>query len=314
MSAIHNKLPASVPFDMLSLMSLLSWIASGLVVASAVSGQPLNGVIDIHAHSDPDAVPRSIDAIDLARLAKGRGMRGLVLKSHYEPTATLASAVRKAVPGIEIFGGIDLNRSVGGLNPAAVERMATIKGKFGRVVWLPTFDSETQVRFSKENRPFVPVSKNGVLLPEVKAIVALAVKYRLMLETGHSSAEEALLVIREARAQGLASIVVTHAMLAPIRMTIPQMQEAAKSGAYLEFVYNALIGPNKEYEVADYVRAIRAVGARSCILSSDLGQAANPLHPDGLSAFFAALLKGGIPQADIDLMSKTNPARALGLD
>ena len=235
-------------------MTLLRWITSGVLAAAALSGQPLTGVIDIHAHSDPDVVPRSIDAIDLARLAKERGMRGLVLKSHYEPTATLAAAVRKAVPGIEIFGGIDLNRSVGGLNPAAVERMADIKGRWGRVIWLPTFDAENQVRFSKENRPFVPVTKNGSVLPEVKEVIALAVKHRLMLETGHSSAAEALLIIREARAQGLTNIVVTHAMLAPVRMTIPQMQEAAKAGAYLEFVYNALIGPNKEFEMADYVR------------------------------------------------------------
>jgi predicted metal-dependent phosphotriesterase family hydrolase len=39
----------------------------------------------------------------------------------------------------------------------------------------------------------------------------------------------------------------------------------------------------------------------------------NPLHPDGLVAFFAALRAEGISQADIDRMSKTNPARALGL-
>src|SRR5436305_11303231 len=78
----------------------------------------LNGVIDIHVHSDPDSVPRSIDAIDLARLAKERGMRGLVLKNHYEPTTSLAYVVAKVVPGISVFGGIDLNRSVGGVNPA----------------------------------------------------------------------------------------------------------------------------------------------------------------------------------------------------
>ena len=60
-------------------------------------------------------------------------------------------------------------------------------------------------------------------------------------------------------------------------------------GAWIEFVYNALIGPNKEFEFADYAKAIRAVGAEHCILSSDLGQAGNPLHPDGLTAFFAGL-------------------------
>ena len=113
-----------------------------VILAAAAYGQQLNQVIDIHVHSDPDSSPRSIDAIDLARLAKSRGMRGLVLKNHYEPTASLAYVVRKEVPGIEIFGGIDLNRSVGGVNPAAIERMVLMKGGFGRVVWMPTFDAE----------------------------------------------------------------------------------------------------------------------------------------------------------------------------
>src|SRR5215469_7735482 len=150
---------------------------AALLLASLASAQPsLTGVVDIHVHADPDSRPRSIDAIDLARIAKERGMRGLVLKSHYEPTASMAYLVRKAVPGIEIFGGIDLNRSVGGVNPEAVERMAAIKGGYGRVVWMPTFDAENQVRFSKENRPFVPVVRNGELLPEVKQVIALVAK------------------------------------------------------------------------------------------------------------------------------------------
>ena len=109
-------------------------------------------------------------------------------------------------------------------------------------------------------------------------------------------------------------MVVTHAMLAPVGMSVVQMRAAAQLGAYIEFVYNALIGPNKSFEMRDYAQAIREVGPKSCILSSDLGQTANPLHPDGLAAFFAGLAKEGISQADIDLMSKTNPARALGLE
>ena len=284
-----------------------------LAMAAAGMAQPLAGVIDIHAHADPDSRPRSIDAVDLARMAKQRGMRALVLKSHYEPTASMAYLVRKAVPGIEIFGGIDLNRSVGGVNPEAVERMAQIKGGYGRVVWMPTFDAENQVRFSKENRPFVSVSKDGQLLPEVKQVIALVAKHQLTLETGHSSPEEGLSIVREARRQGVQHIVITHAMLAPVRMTIPQMREAARQGAFIEFVYNALIGPNKSYEMRDYANAIREIGPASCILSSDLGQVGNPLHPDGLAAFFAGLRKEGLPAADIDLMSKTNPARVLGL-
>ena len=116
-------------------------------MASHAQENPLVGVIDIHVHSAPDSTPRKIDAIDLARLAKSRGMRGLVLKNHYEPTASLAYVVRKEVPGIEIFGGVDLNLSVGGMNPSAVEHMAATTGGYGRFVWMSTFDSEAQVRY-----------------------------------------------------------------------------------------------------------------------------------------------------------------------
>jgi hypothetical protein len=67
----------------------------GLLVLPAYAQSNLNGVIDLHAHSGPDGVPRAIDADDLARLAKERGMRGLVLKNHWEPTDTLAYSFGK---------------------------------------------------------------------------------------------------------------------------------------------------------------------------------------------------------------------------
>jgi len=290
----------------------------GLIVCIALStpafGQArLTGVIDIHAHSGPDSTARSLDAIDLARLAKERGMRGLVLKNHYESTAALAYVVRQQVPGMEIFGGIDLNRSVGGINPVAIERMVLMKGGYGRVVWMPTFDAENQVRYSKENRPFVSVSRNGRLLPEVLEVIALVAKEQLTLETGHSSPEEGLMIVQEARRQGVQHIVVTHAMQAPVGMTVPQMQEAARAGAYIEFVYGSVLGRNPAFQIADFAKAIRAVGPASCILASDLGQPGNPLHPDGLATFFEGLRKEGFTESELDLMSKTNPAKVLGL-
>jgi hypothetical protein len=91
------------------------------------------------------------------------------------------------------------------------------------------------------------------------------------------------------------------------------MQEAARLGAYIEFVYNGLIGQGKQFGFADYAKAIRAVGSEHCILSSDMGQPNNPLHPDALVLFFAGLKNQGITQAEIDQMSKLNPARLLSL-
>ncbi len=289
----------------------------GLMFCVALVGfaqeNPLAGAIDIHVHAAPDSTPRSIDVIDLARLAKNHGMRGLVLKNHYEPTASLAYIVRKEVPGIEVFGGIDLNLSVGGMNPGAVEHMAAITGGYGRFVWMATFDSENQVRYSKQNRPFVRIARHGQLVPETRAVIAVIANHNLVMATGHSSAEEDLMLVREARAQGVQHIVVTHAMLQPTHMSEAQMLEAAKLGAYIEFVYNGLIGTGKQYDFADYAKAIRYVGVDHCILSSDMGQPGNPLHTDGLTAFYAGLRKQGLTQPELDRMAKENPAKLIGL-
>jgi hypothetical protein len=280
---------------------------------SLAQARPLDGVIDIHVHAAPDSTPRSIDAIDLAKLAESRGMRAIVLKNHYAPTASDAYYVHKVVPGIQVFGGIDLNLSVGGMNPIAVEKMALTTGHLGKFVWMATFDARAYVLASKVDRPYVAVSRNGEILPETKSVIAMIKKYDLVMATGHNSAEDDLLLIQEARKQRITHIVVTHAMLSPTFMTIPQMQQAASLGAYIEFVYNGLVGGSKQFDFADYAKAIRAVGPEHCILSSDMGQPANPLHPDALVLLFDGLKKQGLSQSDIDQMSKVNPARLLSL-
>jgi len=289
-------------------MSPASSLLACLLTVVLAPAQTLSGVIDVHAHADPDGMARSIDAIDLAKLAKSRGMRGLVLKNHYESTAVLAYLVNKEVPGLELAGGIALNRPVGGINPAAVEWMAKVKGGFGRIVWMPTFDSEHHVTSQKETRPFVSVSRNGQLLPEVEQVLALIAANNMVLATGHSSPAEVLMLIRAAKRAGVKQIIVTHAINAFVGMSTEQMKEAAGLGAFLEFVW-VRPGTPAVRQTAD---AIRAVGPASAILSSDLGQAANPLHPDGLMACFQALREAGLSEADIALMSKTNPARLLG--
>ncbi len=273
----------------------------------------LAGAIDIHVHSYPDDRPRSIDAIDVTRLARSRGMRAIVLKNHYESTAGMAYIARKEVPGIEVFGGIDLNLTVGGINPAAVEHMTRVSGGWGRFVWMPTFDAENQVRYSKENRPFVSVSQSGKLLPAVEQVIALIAKHGLVLATGHSSPDEALLLVREGRRQGAQRMVITHAMNAPVLMSVPQMQEVAKSGALIEFVGGSLASSDATARINAFADAIRRIDPEFCILSSDLGQMGNALPPDGFGEFLVALRRKGFTESEIGRMSKQNPAQLLGL-
>jgi hypothetical protein len=283
-------------------------LAVCLMLAAGAGAQSLTGVIDVHTHSDPDGRPRSIDAIDLAKLAKARGMRGLVLKNHYESTASLAYLVAKEVPGLQLAAGIALNLPVGGVNPAAVEWMTKVKGGYGRIVWMPTYDSENHVRRTKEQRPHVSVSRAGKLLPEVGAVLKLIAANNLVLATGHSSPEEVLMLIRAAKAAGVKQVIVTHPTNDFVGMNEAQMKQAAELGAFLEFNW---VRPDSA-DLKRVARQVRALGSEHVILSSDLGQAGNPLHPDGLAAFFEALKREGFTQTELDRMSKANPATLLG--
>lgn len=74
-----------------------------------------------------------------------------------------------------------------------------------------------------------------------------------------------------------------------------------------------MIGTSKEFDFKDYAKAIRYVGVDHCILSSDMGQPGNPLHTDGLTAFYAGLREQGFTQVEIDRMAKENPARLIGV-
>jgi hypothetical protein len=291
--------------------------AFGIVVAqrdTGVSQALLRGTIDIHVHSDPDNVPRSVDGLEAAALARSNGMRGIVLKNHYDPTAGLAFLARRRAPGLEVFGGIDLNLAVGGMNAAAVEHMTQVAGGWGRFVWMSTFDAENQVRFAGKNRPFVSVSRDGALLPETKAVISVIARHRLVLATGHVSSQEALMLLLEGGRQGVEHMVVTHAMNPPIAMNIEQMQTAARAGAFIEFAGGSLRGAEAASRIDRYADAIRRLGSQFCILSSDLGQKGNALPPDGYAAFLLALRARGFSPADLDRMSKQNPAQLIGLE
>jgi hypothetical protein len=148
--------------------------------------------------------------------------------------------VRKRVPGLEVFGGVVVNRSVGDINLEAVKHMAAMKGGYGKVVWMPTMDSESFVTKLKENRPFVPVTKDGHLVPEVLEVIDFIAQHpELVLETGHISGNEAAMVIHEAHMRGVKHIVATNPTGIFVNMTPEQLKQAASDGAYLELFITA---------------------------------------------------------------------------
>ena len=263
----------------------------------------LRGSIDIHMHTHPDSVERPVDAFEAARIARSYGLRAIVLKNHYEPTAAQAFLVRQMVPGIEIFGGITMDLTNGGVNPAAVEHMARLEGGYGRIVWMPTYDAERVVRQRGDAQPFARVSRDGELTSESIALLDIVARHGLVLATGHVSAEEGLLLVREARRVGVEHIVVTHAM--DNDWTVSEMQEAARMGAFIEFAK-----PPGSPTVDEYADGMRQVGPEHCIVSQ---AGVSHLPPPLVGSFVVALLERGFSERELDLMMKANPARLLGL-
>jgi hypothetical protein len=269
----------------------------------------LVGAIDLHAHHDPDSYPRNLDAFELAKLMRDRGLRGVVLKNHWTETAGLAYLVRKyATPDFEVFGAVTLDTAVGGVNAQAVRYMADVAGGYGRIVWMPTHDSEHEVKYNKESREFVPVSRDGALLPAVREVIEVVAEHDLTLATGHVEPWEALAILHAAKEAGVERLIVTHPLFAAqyTLMSIEQLREAADLGAYIEILGRnlAMEGDSKQRSLA----AIRAIGARHFFVASDSGLAGELNHTDALALGAKALRAAGVSDADLDVMFKDNPA------
>ena len=286
---------------------------------------PAAGVIDMHVHSHPDVFGRNMDDIDVANLAKAKGMRGIVIKNHVSETASRAALVMKVVPGIEVFGGIVLNKAVGGINPDAVEWMHRVYGSRGKIVWLPTFEADRHVKvLSKPDARGLVVAPGGQVTPEMEAILKIIARENLVLATGHVHPEEIIAVVRRGRELGVKNMLITHGFTNVPGLTMAQAKQVADMGAIIEVCFlQFLAGPNAplaflthwtQVNAKNVATAVKEIGAKSLIISSDLGQSANMTHPDGIEAAIAAMKKENISDADIDVMMRKNPARLLGLN
>jgi hypothetical protein len=261
-----------------------------------------------------------------------RGMRGFVFKTHQDTgSASVAYMVRRHVsPTFEIFGRMASNYASGGINVAAVEHFSQIKGGWARIYEMPTRDSITATTapnsMSRENLarsrpwmlmmpaetpPFIAVSRNGELLPEVKHLIGVLAKIRtvdsngrLVLATGHATPEEHLLLAREGRAQGI-NVVLTHPP------DVPQLAEAARLGAFIEVVASRVY--KNAADAAKAAEMIRKVGAEHIVMGTDCGQTTNVYPTDCLVLAARGLRAQGITPREIDLMYKINPAKMLDL-
>jgi hypothetical protein len=263
----------------------------------------------------------------MAKIAKASGMRGFVFKSKRIDPTPLAYLARKATPGIDVFAGMSMDRPFR-LNADAVAVMAAVEGGWGRMVYMVAEDAAVGKRAPERA---VPVSRNGELLPEAKAVIATIAKTRtrgsngeLVMAAGHNSPEDSLLLVREGQRVGVKHMVLTHP---GGNWTFAQLQEAVKMGAFVEITCLSSFVPVErlggKLNEAAYQRAlqlIRTLGPEHIIVSTDMGRmhsgnkvAGNPTSPQAFAAAAKLLRAEGFTERQISMMFKDNPARLLGL-
>lgn len=299
---------------------------------SAAARELVRGAYDLHVHVDPDVMTRRIDDVTLAERFLELGLAGFGLKSHYTSTAERASVVNRAVPGIDAVGTLTLNAAVGGLNPLAVE-IAAREG--ARIVWLPTVDAVNEAsardrvypegvhrplwaRIQAELRkqgveapPVEVVDAAGAPRPELLAVLALVARHGLILATGHLSRDEIFAVVDAAREAGVRQIVVTHPEFPAQDLSLADQVALVEQGALLERCFTTPYTGKCSWE--RIVEGIRATGPERNLLSTDLGQPANPPVEDGLALFADALLARGISEDEIATMTVEQSRRLAGV-
>jgi hypothetical protein len=281
--------------------------------------------IDMHAHTHPALFNRPVDDADLAGYALEFGMRGVVLKDHDSLTTGRAYHVSKLYPTLKLFGGVVLNRTVGGLNPWVVQGALHYGA---RVVWMPSnhskhhaeyFDTPDYPQLSRRQKqlqgPGVTIfDERGQLKPEVGQICDLVAEHDACLATGHLSIDETRALLAESKKRGVTKFLVTHANWALTRYELDVQRELIAEGAYLEYVAVSCVSPifweQKPDELAAWVEEL---GGDNLVLASDLGQASAAPHPEGMRMLLSSMIDVGAPYDELEKMTKANPAKLLGL-
>lgn len=299
------------------------WLHGNAGAATPPVDKDLHGVVEMHVHADPDTRARCIDQLTLTRQCNQNGYRAIMYKCHDFITNDIAYLLRAMVPGIEVFGGIALNRNYGDKVNVQAAKMATqVTGHYCRCIWMPTYQSAFDLKDKGEKG--VPVlAAQGHVLPEVIKIMELCAEANIIFATGHSSPEECVTLSAKANEVGVKKTVVTHASQAPWKLSMDQAKACIDSGAYLEHcVLPFFKGPHAvvpAYRTQTQVTmeefaAYLTIDPERQFISTDLGQALNPNPIDGMRTFVTGLRKAGVSEKVLEAASRKIPAMLLGLD
>lgn len=284
----------------------------------------------MHVHSGPALVPRGFDHIEVVRACVEAGMRALVIKDQHVPSGNVAQIVQKYFvkpeENFNVYGGLILGNTQGGISPAVVE--AAI-GYDTKVIWMPVLSSAYHKERSalmnakamstmpkpkyplKFNPPQTIIDSCGKLLPEVVDILKLIADADIVLATGHINPKtEIPPLLEEAVRQGVKKIVVTHPEFFKDH-TVAEMKAYSDAGFYVEHILATIYSNKQTY---DELFEMIENGGDNVIISSDLGQVGRPNPAAGLTAFIEEMQKRGMADSTLRRIMCDNQRKLLNLE
>jgi hypothetical protein len=288
----------------------------------------LVGAIDLHCHSGPSVMPRSLDHIEALHEAAGAGFRAMLIKDHYYSATPVTELLNKQFGhlGVTLLSGVPLNNATGGFNPYAVDHGIKLGA---RLVWMPTFAAKNHIDANARSKGFPHTSKplldpepltvldaNGRLIDAVKPILDMIAEHDVVLSAGHLHISEIYPLFEEARKRGVKRLLVNHPTFL-IGCSLADIRALVQMGAYIEHSFCMFIemrrGKAPMCAPAELEELIEAGTVERTILASDLGQAGNDRPVAGFRNIVGTCIDLGYSDAEIRRMISQNAADLIGL-
>ena len=276
----------------------------------------------MHVHTNPDLRLRAYSDLDLADAAVRVGARAIVIKSHLGFTVNRAAIANEYVrrvygenTGFTMYGGVVMNKVIGGVNPEAVEKGLKLGAK---VIWLPTQSAKRHMeKMGQDPANGIELVRDGKVVPDLMDVFRLIRDYDVALGTAHVSPEEAFIVVEAARDAGIKKIVITHPEWWVCDYSIEDQIRLVKDyDVILERCYAQNMGKGKPYHLnlKENAELIQEIGYEHVMADTDGGQTENPDWETEMYEYMHYLVEYGIPIEQVYHMTKTIPYRLLGIE
>jgi hypothetical protein len=289
----------------------------------------LVGAIDLHCHSGPSIMPRSLDHIEALHEAAAAGFRAMLIKDHYYSATPITELLNKQFGhlGVTLLSGVPLNNALGGFNVYAVDHGIKLGA---RLVWMPTFTAKNHIDANARSKGFPHTSKpllepdpltvldaQGRLIDAVRPILDMVAEHDVVLSAGHLHISEIYPLFEEAKRRGVKRLLVNHPTFL-IGCTLDDVRALVRLGAYIEHSFCMFIemrrGKAPMCSPQELAALIEAGSIERTILASDLGQAGNDRPVAGFRNIVGTCIGLGLSDAQIRRMISQNAAELIGLD